>query len=258
MKKRVLLLLAVAWVSIFGLGSLFWYFEHGNNPGVNDFLDVVWWWFVSSATVGYGDIVPHTWQGRVVAIVVICIGFYIFASFVAIIAESAHNFLERRTLGTAKVEAKKHIVLCEYTAIADELIQSLPECDRLKDLEVVIVTDLVPRNPYPKHYFVSGVPINPASLQRANISEASYVFIFANLRFADPDIKTMHIASRVLALNGSAKIYVELIDPKSDLLKLAPARVMPLDSRKLIEAVMRDGRIKPVVWETLCEQDRRA
>lgn len=237
------MLLWIALVSFVLTCVLFWVFERGLNDAVKNPFDVVWWWVVTSATVGYGDVVPVTWQGKVVAIFTIFTGFFIFANLIAIIAESIHAFVERKSLGTVKVDVKDHVVLCEYTAIADELIQSLPSSPEFSHRDIVIISDLVTRNPYPQHYYVKGVAINPASLRQANVEFAAYVFIFANLRFADPDVKTMHIASRVLALNPAVKIFVELVNPANDLLKYMPSGVVAMDSRKLIESVLRDKRI---------------
>lgn len=248
MRNRIKLLLYVAVVSLTLSTLLFLFFEERVNPAVNNAFDVIWWWVVTSATVGYGDVAPVTWPGKLVGIFTILTGFFIYANFVAIIAESVHGFMERRERGKAQINVRNHIVLCEYTAIADELIQSIPDCPELAERDVVIVSDLVSMNPYHQHYFVCGVPINPAVLNLANTAYADYVFIFANFRFADPDVKTMHIASRVVALAPNAKVFVEMVDMKSDLLKYAPEGVVALDSRELIVSVLRDKKVDPSGW----------
>jgi voltage-gated potassium channel len=248
MKNKALLLLCVAAVSFAISTSLFWHFEHTANSGLVTFLDVVYWWTVTSATVGYGDIVPHTWQGKVVVMFTIVTGFFIFANLVAIIAESVHGYLDRKKTGKAQVKARNHIVICEYTAIADELVQSLPSCPDFAGLEVAIVSDLVQQNPYPQHHFVNGVPINPAALKQANIEYAAYVFIFANLRFADPDVKTMHIALRVRNLNKKAVVFVEMVDPSHKLLEHTAMDLIPMDSHELMENVLQQKRIDPSRW----------
>lgn len=252
MKKRIILIAVFAAISFVVTGFLFYYFEAGQNPQVFSFFDVFWWWVVTSATVGYGDIVPVTDAGRIVAVFAIVTGFFIYTNLVAIIAESVHELLDRHVKGRVPVKASGHIVICEYTAVADELVQSLPDWESMSKKTVVIVTDLVTHNPYPKHKFVSGVPINPAALKMASVSTADVVFIFANLRFADPDVKTMHIATRVMAQNSSAKIFVEMIDPENDLLKHAPDRVVALKSRQMIEHVMKDGKISASAWQAMC------
>ncbi len=249
MRKRLQILLVTAIISLVITSPLFWLFEHQGNPEViRNFADVLWWWIVTSTTLGYGDIVPLTWPGRIVSIFTIVIGFFIFANLVAIIAESVHAFIERKSFGTAQVNARNHIVLCEYTAIADELIQSLPTSKVLSQLEVAIISDLVARNPYPEHYFVRGVPINPAALRLANTQYADYVFIFANLRFSDPDTKTLHIASRVARLNPRAKICVELVDPETSLLEHLPQQLFVMQSRDLTRAIIRTEKVDLKEW----------
>jgi voltage-gated potassium channel len=247
-RKRLTLLAVVAGVSLIVASVLFWLFEKNHNPDVKNLFDVLWWWVVTSGTVGYGDIVPFTWQGRLVAIFAILTGFFVFANLVALIAESVHAYLERMSRGTAQVTSRKHILICEYTAIADELIQSLPNCPPLEGRDVVIISTLVSQNPYPQHLFVNGVPINPAVLRQANVEHAEYVFIFANFRFADPDVKTLHVASRVRKLNPEAKILIEIVDPNYDLLKYAPKGVTVMNSRDLIETVLTEKSIDPSVW----------
>ena len=152
MKNRIKLLLAVLLVSLAINSLLFAFFEHGNNPSVENYFDVLWWWVITSSTVGYGDIVPVTTPGRITAILTIVSGFSI-----AIIAESVHTFMDRHKRGMVQHKSKNHIVLCEYTAVADEIIQALPNCPGLSDREVVIIASLVPFNPCPQHNFVSGI-----------------------------------------------------------------------------------------------------
>jgi voltage-gated potassium channel len=249
MTKRVKLLLWVAAVSFLVSAIPFWFFER--VPGSTaryGILDVIWWWVVTATTLGYGDIVPHTPGMKLVACFTILTGFFIYTNAVTMIAESMHAYLERRSRGTARIHARGHIVICEYTAVADELIQSLPEARGFSDKDVVIVSDLVNQNPYPQHHFVSGVPINPAALRQANVQEAEAVFIFANLRFADPDVKTVHVASRVLALNPDVRIFVELVDPRNELLQYAPHGLIVMESRRLMESVLRDKHIDPNDW----------
>jgi len=53
MRKRVVLLLAVLAVSLCSNVFLFWIFEHGPNPHVNNLFDVFWWWGAWSLRRGF-------------------------------------------------------------------------------------------------------------------------------------------------------------------------------------------------------------
>mgnify|MGYP000536626359 CR=1 FL=1 len=248
MGKQAKFLASLALAS-FVLGSMFFFiFEKGHNPNVNNIFDAIWWWVVTSATVGYGDIVPITSQGRMVAICSILVGVFVYTNIFAYIAQSVMLALEKRQKGLVPLELSDHIVICEYTAPADELIQSLPYCSGFENKKIVIVTDLVNVNPYPAHEFVYGVPINPVILKKACVQNASDVFIFANMRFTDPDIKTVHVASRVLKLNPKARIFLEVINKNHDLLKHLPGNIVPISSSELLIDVLHNAKMDPNEW----------
>lgn len=62
------LLVTVAIVLAGGLAA--WAAE----PSFDQFSDALWWAIVTATTVGYGDLSPETWQGRVVAVVLMLTG----------------------------------------------------------------------------------------------------------------------------------------------------------------------------------------
>lgn len=226
-------------VSFFGATWLFWVFEHGVNPRIAHFSDVLWWWFVSSTTVGYGDIAPATGLGRATGVVVIIIGIYSYTNFIAATADTLHRLANQRQLGAAQIKATGHIVICEYTAFADELVDALPRYPELAKLPLVIVSELVQVQPYPDHHFVRGVPISRSALRQAAIEEAAIVFVFANVRFVDPDLKTLHIASRVRQMNPRARMFVELLDPSHEFVRHLDSNTTILPSRDLLESVLK-------------------
>jgi len=239
MKPRIYFLTFLLLLSFAINTSVFWYFEQNINPHVHSFADVVWWWMVSSTTVGYGDVVPITVPGRLAAIVSIIVGVFFYTNIITIIAESVHKSFEKHERGLAQVNCKNHIVICEYTAFADELLQDIDKYPQFSKKEIVIVTDLVEMNPYSQNYFVKGVPINPVNLKRANIQFADYIFVFANIRFKEPDVKTLHLVSRIRKLNSTAKLFVELENPQDDLAGYLDEKVTILESRKMLEDLLK-------------------
>jgi voltage-gated potassium channel len=47
--------------------SIFYSLEHGKNPSVTNYADSLWWTISTITTTGYGDIIPITNQGRILA-----------------------------------------------------------------------------------------------------------------------------------------------------------------------------------------------
>ncbi len=238
MRKQIGYLGILLLLSFTSTTWLFWFYERGVNSNISSFFDVVWWWVVSSTTVGYGDIAPITPQGRVAATVTIVIGIYLYTNFITLTASSIEQLMNKHYLGTAPVLCKNHIVICEYTAFADELLQVLSDYPELAKREVVIVTDLVQVNPYREHHFVRGVPISPVALQQANIQEAAYIFVFSNVRFQEPDLKILHTVSRIQQLNNQATIFVEMHNPKSEFTQHLKDSIIILNSWTLLESIL--------------------
>ena len=72
----------VVWI-MSGLGA--YLLEHGFNPAILSLSDALWWALVTMATVGYGDIVPVTAGGQILAGAVIILGVATMSMLTAIV-----------------------------------------------------------------------------------------------------------------------------------------------------------------------------
>jgi voltage-gated potassium channel len=65
---------------------LFLWTELGHNPGVDSTFDALYMTIATMTTVGYGDVVPLTTPGRVVAMLAMLTGVSLYAGYTALIA----------------------------------------------------------------------------------------------------------------------------------------------------------------------------
>ncbi len=76
--------LLVAWLSVMAICSAVVYLaEHGVNKLFESPFDALWWGVVTLTTVGYGDTVPVTPEGRLAAMVLMLLGIGLFAAITA-------------------------------------------------------------------------------------------------------------------------------------------------------------------------------
>jgi voltage-gated potassium channel len=61
-------------------------FEHDANGSIDSFGTATWWAFVTITSVGYGDTVPVTAEGRIVAVFLMILGISLFGFITANIA----------------------------------------------------------------------------------------------------------------------------------------------------------------------------
>jgi len=79
--------LPIALAMVFGMVFLFgtgtYLLEHDHNPQFSTMQDGLWWAFVTLTTVGYGDIVPITSGGRMLAVVTMIFGIVVYSLIIA-------------------------------------------------------------------------------------------------------------------------------------------------------------------------------
>ncbi len=75
--------MAVLFLMVFLFGAAAWMLEHGRNPAFAHVSDGLWWAFVTLTTVGYGDIVPVTEGGRIVAVLTMVFGIAVYSLLIA-------------------------------------------------------------------------------------------------------------------------------------------------------------------------------
>jgi len=102
--------LPAAMALIFGVVFLFgasaFLLEHESNPSFGEVSDGLWWAFVTLTTVGYGDVVPITSGGRIVAVLTMVFGITLYSLMIANLTYFVEEMGKKKAEG-AEAEAAK-------------------------------------------------------------------------------------------------------------------------------------------------------
>lgn len=202
---------------IISLSLVFYFFELEKNPKINNLADAIWWGFITSTTVGYGDIFPITFAGRIIAIILILIGIGIFgfitASFASIFVEK--NF--KKGMGLMDVDFKNHIIIIGWNYKAKSIIEELVNEDN--EIKIVII-DNIEQNPYDKKNisYIKGNPWNDIVLKRANIDYTKTTMVLADRNLDDLemiDAKSILTCLAIKKLNKEVYLISEVVNPEN-------------------------------------------
>ena len=73
---------------IISFSLTFHWLEASLNQSMDSILDAIWWGFSTATSVGYGDIIPVTSEGKILGIVLMLIGTALFATYTALFAQA--------------------------------------------------------------------------------------------------------------------------------------------------------------------------
>lgn len=181
------------------------------EPGIS-LPDAVWWSIVTMTTVGYGDIAPVTFGGRVIAFVLMFFGIGVLATLTASIASVLVDAKIKESLGMGSFDFKEHIILCEWNHRARHILQALRADPKTATSPVVLIAN-IDRKPIDDErlFFVQG-EVDDETLHRANLAEATTVVILDDDRLdaTARDAKVVLHTLNVETLNPQAYTIVHL------------------------------------------------
>jgi voltage-gated potassium channel len=100
--------------------AIFFFEGGGKNEDINDFFDAMYWSLVTISTVGYGDISPTTFEGRIVTILLILSGIGIVSLITSVMVSAFSEKLDELKNNRIKAEVdmmSDYIILCGYSKI---------------------------------------------------------------------------------------------------------------------------------------------
>jgi voltage-gated potassium channel len=214
--------LALTILAFVGAGGVaFSLFEAGGQPlkALKGLWDGIWWAFVTTTTLGYGDVVPKTLGGRVAAIVLMFSGVVFLSLITATIASVMVERKTREGKGLGTTEYSRHVVVCGWNEHGPQVLEGLAAVE--EGAEVALVNELEEHEfaelelefPRLQLFFVRGDFTHESVLKRAGIERARYAIILADTTSASAqkaDDRTVLGALAVKALNPNVRLSAEI------------------------------------------------
>lgn len=252
-KKFEFLTLSIFASIVIFVSSVLIYVMEANNPDspVNTLYDAIYWSIVTISTVGYGDITPITYEGRLVAMVVIIAGIAVlaFTTSLAVSAftEKLDEIKETKTVDDIS-KLKKFYIICGYEHISKEVAKQL-----VKNNNRLIVLDEDPlRIENAKSDGLIALNYDPGNIdsyKRLNIDLQRQVKAILCLR--ESDVENVYTTLTVRSINK--EIYIlSLLMKEEHRNKLLYAGVNEIIyPKELVGMIAREFVGKPVAFEVI-------
>jgi voltage-gated potassium channel len=206
---------------------LFFFFERNiNKDNVKNLFDSFWYTIVTLTTVGYGDITPVTFLGRIAGLTTMLFG----VIFVAAVTGKIASFLVDRQLrrGKGLLKLKKlqdHFIICGYRQDFENIIDGVLESNPGIEISDVVLINNAPTeymeqfmmNPkYKLINYIYGDFIDEPVLHRANIKSAKRVLVLSDhssdYSQMEMDSRTIMAVMTIGKINRSIYTVAELLD----------------------------------------------
>ena len=209
-------------------GALAVYLESRTNEEFRSWADGLWWTVITLSTTGYGDMVPSTPGGRVLAIATIFVG---IAAMSLLSGMLASLFVERNTRARRGLmdfrKQSGHLVMCGWREDMKEILHDvLSSSAGLEADNVVLVSNVEPEKVQELQEderlrglkFVRGDYHSELALGRANVRAARKVVIIADTlessSVSEMDSKTVMAVLTVKSLARDVYVTAEVLDRK--------------------------------------------
>ena len=251
-KFELMTLLTFAGLIIF-VSTVIMYVMEALHPdsNVNTLFDALYWAIVTISTVGYGDVVPVTPEGRIVAMVVIVSGIAVLAFATSIVVSAFTeklDFIRDVKMVQDIQKLKNFYLICGYGMIAQQTASKLR---RLGRRVVILDADEEKIAEARRHgeYALSLDPSSLESIRELGIDPSKQ--LRAVILLGDSDVENVYTALTMRSVEKSLRILSVLHDKKHRR-KLESAGVNDVVySQELIGQLSREYSGQPIAFEAL-------
>lgn len=180
----------------------------------------LWWVMTTVTTTGYGDFIPHTVAGKCLGIFLYIFGIGLVSLTISKVIDSLFIYKKRKEEGKLNYQGEQHFVIVGWSKHAQLAIQEILRTDPEADIVLIDTLSKTPIDDIRVNY-IQGNPALLETLERANMSKARSVFIFANEIMHDQtmlrdssyvDGKTLLVATTIERYYAHIHSIVEIKD----------------------------------------------
>mgnify|MGYP000751909006 CR=1 FL=1 len=199
-EKKIILYAGIYMLLIWSGGSILFSFFEGTSV-----MDAFYWVVTTTTTVGYGDITPQTYAGKVISIIVMLSGIGVLGIFLASFADILiEESLKRRLHLRSYME--DHVVVFGWDKKIEVAVKELLH----EGVQVVVLADVEDIPLEDKNLvFIRGDITDDENIRRTNIEKASSALISGK-----NDTETLLTAIAVEKFNSKIKTTCIVSDPK--------------------------------------------
>lgn len=220
------------WTSVFGLLMVMmiviFLSEQKTNSSINSLFDAFWYTIVTVTTVGYGDIAPASFWGRLSAMALLLVGVAIFGALSGKFASFILDRQQKKDKGLLKMtNMKNHLLICGWKPGFENILEGMllanPE---IPPEQIVILNnakhseiEAIQANEKLKAInFLRGDFTDEDALLKAQIKSADRALILADkseeFSTLETDSRTVLAVITIKNLNPRIYCVAEIIDSK--------------------------------------------
>lgn len=184
--ENLLRIILAVLIVIFIGGGLVFFMESGTNGAFSRFADSLWWGAVTITTVGYGDMVPATGTGRLVAVMMMFGGLVLTSIFSGTIASIFVDRKIQEGRGLQEVNLRNHTLICGWNKNAIGIIESFSSLSKDRKITLCLINEM-----------------GAEEFQMLKVKHSEL-----DLKFVKGDFSSEKILKRASASNAKAAIFI--------------------------------------------------
>jgi voltage-gated potassium channel len=201
--------------------------DSGQSSNIRSLWDSIWWAFVTSSTVGYGDFYPKTVVGRVMGILLMFFGMTLFGIITGNIASVLVEKQMKEGRGLNELSLKNHFIICGWKREMGKFLHDVMDKNKtFLSTDIVLINTADPQlieklrldSAFTHINFISGDYIDELILARANLKNAARVLVIADEMvqgsLQEIDSRTVMAIITIKSISKSVYTCAELLDSK--------------------------------------------